>query len=125
MQSRSQETRIQILDSAVRLFSERGYSETSVSAICDSAGISKGAFYYHFLSKQELFLALLENWLTDLDSGFQIINHDSKNVPEAIMAMATMTGTFLQSSDTNTTILLEFWMQAHRDPKIWEAVVAP
>ena len=89
MQSRSQETRIQILDSAVRLFSEKGYSETSVSAICDSAGISKGAFYYHFLSKQELFLALLENWLTDLDSGFQIIAYideqkESKDVKPTI-----------------------------------------
>jgi AcrR family transcriptional regulator len=59
MQSRSQETHDHILVSAGRLFSEKGYADTSVSEICEFAGVSKGAFYYHFPTKQALFIAFI------------------------------------------------------------------
>ena len=47
------------MESAIKLFSSTGYNKASVDDICAQAGISKGAFYHHFKSKQELFLALL------------------------------------------------------------------
>ena len=125
MQSRSQETRTHILGSAGNLFSHQGYSDTSVSEICATAGISKGAFYYHFSSKQELFIALLENWLDDLDMVFTKIQEKTDNISDAILEMANIAGDVLQSPDTNISIILEFWMQAYRDPTIWEAAVYP
>ena len=64
-QQRSEETRSRILESAIKLFSNRGYNKASVDDICADAGISKGAFYHHFKSKQALFPALLDGWLTD------------------------------------------------------------
>ena len=48
-----------ILDAAARLISHYGYDKTSVSDIADAAGISKGAIYLHFASKDELFEAVL------------------------------------------------------------------
>jgi AcrR family transcriptional regulator len=44
----------EILVVAQRLFIERGYEATSIESILDAAGISKGAFYYYFKSKEEL-----------------------------------------------------------------------
>ncbi len=58
---RALETRSLILDAAYRLFSSHGYGQTSVDAILGEAGLSKGAFYHHFASKEELFKVLLED----------------------------------------------------------------
>lgn len=53
-------TRKQILDSSLRLFSEKGFARTSVRDIARAAGITDAAIYYHFTSKRELFEALFE-----------------------------------------------------------------
>jgi AcrR family transcriptional regulator len=53
-------TRKQILDAALRLFSEKGFARTSVRDIAQAAGITDAAIYYHFDSKRVLFEALIE-----------------------------------------------------------------
>ena len=125
MQPRSEETRGKILEAAYRLFSERGYDVSSVAEICTSAGVSKGAFYYHFPSKQALFIALLETWLAGLDAAFAIVIQDAPGVDVAILRMAEMASGVMKQADVRLSILLEFWMQAYRDPAIWEAAIAP
>lgn len=47
-------TRQAILDSALALFETNGFHATSVHAVADAAGVTKGAFYHHFESKEEL-----------------------------------------------------------------------
>lgn len=58
-----------ILDAAVRLIAHYGYDKTTVSDIAREAGVSKGAIYLHFDSKEALFEALLEReiWLYGAD----------------------------------------------------------
>jgi AcrR family transcriptional regulator len=53
-------TRSQILDSSLRLFSDRGYARTSVRDIAHAVGITDAAIYYHFASKRELLRSLFE-----------------------------------------------------------------
>ena len=48
-----------IVDAAMRQFAKQGFGGTSVDAICGEAGISKGAFYTHFESKDAVMLELL------------------------------------------------------------------
>jgi len=50
-----------ILESATRLFAAKGYRETSSSDLARMTGSSEGTIFYHFGSKQNLFLAVLEN----------------------------------------------------------------
>ncbi|MDC9825036.1 TetR/AcrR family transcriptional regulator [Devosia sp. ZB163] len=50
--------RDEILDAAQRLFAGNGYDATSVSQIIEAVGVSKGAFYHHFESKEDLIEAL-------------------------------------------------------------------
>jgi AcrR family transcriptional regulator len=125
MQSRSEETRLHILDSANQLFSQSGYDATSVADICQTAGVSKGAFYHHFPSKQALFMELLEKWLNRLDEGLNSLWRESKDFPQAVVEMAGMVGSILDKTDVRLSIFLEFWMQAQRDPAVWEAAIAP
>src|SRR5512147_1401810 len=85
MQQRSEETRSRILEAAIKLFSHRGYNKASVDDICAEAGISKGAFYHHFESKQALFRALLDSWLKAIDNAIEASK--DKTAPETFMQM--------------------------------------
>lgn len=53
-------TRERLMDAAFDAFAEEGFAAVSVEAISERAGFSRGAFYYNFSSKEELFLALVE-----------------------------------------------------------------
>lgn len=61
-------TRTRLLDAAERLVERNGFAATSVDAILDEAGSSKGAFFHHFSSKQDLARALLTRYV-DADIG--------------------------------------------------------
>ena len=56
----AQETRNGIIDAAERLFHEKGVSRTSLGDIAEAAGVTRGAIYWHFKDKVDLFDAMLE-----------------------------------------------------------------
>ena len=60
--AKSERSRQQILDSALKLFSHHGYGATSVNDIADSAKVSKGNVYHHFPDKEAIFRALLDRY---------------------------------------------------------------
>ena len=57
--SAADDTRRRILDAATALFNERGYAGTSIRDITERLGMTKGALYYHFASKDELLHAMV------------------------------------------------------------------
>lgn len=59
-QERGRATRRDIIDVARRLFSEHGFSSTGIADIHAATGLTKGAFYHHFRSKEDLALAVVE-----------------------------------------------------------------
>ncbi len=59
-QRRGEETRADIVRVARRLFSEHGYHRSALADIQAATGLTKGAFYHHFRSKEELALAVLD-----------------------------------------------------------------
>jgi TetR/AcrR family transcriptional repressor of nem operon len=56
------DTRERLLDAAEQLYLERGYGATSVEAVVEAAGLTKGALFHHFASKHDLALALIERY---------------------------------------------------------------
>lgn len=55
------ERKQQLVDAAVTLFAERGYSATRIRDICDHAGVAKGLFYWYFPTKLDLFTELVRS----------------------------------------------------------------
>ncbi len=125
MQHRSEETRNHILEAATHLFSKSGYDATGVAEICQAAGVSKGAFYHHFPTKQAVFMALLNSYLSGIDSGFKRMRQEIHDVPKVIIQMAELAGVLFQTADIHLSIFLEFWTQANHDPQVWEAAISP
>lgn len=68
--------RSEILEIATRLFIERGYDATSINHIIGRAGISKGAFYHHFQSKDELLEALAARYAEETAAAARPILED-------------------------------------------------
>ncbi len=124
-QQRAEETRARILDAAEESFSRSGYDPTSVDDICVRAGVTKGAFYHHFPSKQAVFIELLNRWLAGLDAELSRVRAGASSVPEALMQMAATAQTAIQAQRERLPMFLEFWTKAAHDPAIWEATIAP
>jgi AcrR family transcriptional regulator len=59
---KSQRSRAQILNAALKLFSHHGYGATSVQDIAEKAKVSKGNVYHHFPDKETIFRALLDRY---------------------------------------------------------------
>lgn len=124
-QQRGEETRARLLDAAAAGFAEQGYDGTSVAEICDRAGVSKGAFYHHFASKQDLFLELLGRWLDVLDHQLEEMRSEEAAIPQQLLTMTEMIQHVFRAAEDQLPVFLEFWARATHDPAIWEATIAP
>jgi TetR/AcrR family transcriptional repressor of nem operon len=63
--------RQKLLDAALSLIREKGYASTSVDALCSEAGVTKGAFFHHFESKDALAVAAANHWSEITASFFE------------------------------------------------------
>ncbi len=68
MHAKAQKTRQRILDAALSIFASKGYHDTRMDDIVDEANSSKGAVYFHFPGKEQLFLALVDEFASRLES---------------------------------------------------------
>jgi AcrR family transcriptional regulator len=69
-QARSEVTRRKIIDAAVELFTDVGYAPTGLGDIIDRVGVTKGALYYHFDSKESLARAIITDGGASLTHSF-------------------------------------------------------
>lgn len=122
---KSLDTQERILNAAETSFATLGYDSTSVNAICQAAGVSKGAFYHHFDSKQAVFLKLMNRWLAKMDAAMSLMAESSADVPERIMAMGGILSQLLQVADRELLLYLEFLNRAVRDQEVWRQVIEP
>lgn len=62
--------KVLILKAGIKLFAQKGVSATSIQEIATESGISKGAFYLHFKSKDELLLSIFKYYYEDIKQSF-------------------------------------------------------
>ena len=92
---KAEERRSEILQKAQELFYTHGYAKTSVSMVIDALGISKGAFYHYFKSKEELLdslaAVLSQNIKSRIEAG---VNDQNLNAIEKLNKMYYESGTY-------------------------------
>lgn len=76
----AQETRGRILESALDIFCEKNFSNVSMTEIAESIGLTKGAVYWHFKSKNDILLQLIEEMCRQTERDFI----DIYGIPESL-----------------------------------------
>jgi AcrR family transcriptional regulator len=116
--SQGRAARGELLTAALRVFARRGYREAGVEEIAAEAGYSKGALYWHFSGKQELFLALVEERV-DAPMRERIALLESAP-PELDMSLEATLAFARRLRDSREALLLEreYWSLAMRDPEL-------
>ncbi|MCV7252270.1 MULTISPECIES: TetR/AcrR family transcriptional regulator [Mycobacteriaceae] len=119
------EVRDRILDAALEVFAAEGFAGTTIDAIGQAAGFTKGAVYSNFESKDELFLALLDRQFETrsalIATAFGAGRGDIKATAEALSR--SMLGSIHDESQYQL-VLFEYWLRAVRDPALRDRLIA-
>jgi TetR/AcrR family transcriptional repressor of nem operon len=76
------EARARLLEAARSLVRHRGFAATSVDELCAAAGVTKGAFFHHFPSKEALGVALIDDWTDSTAALFA--SHPYNTLPDPL-----------------------------------------
>ena len=117
-QTEKKSSRERLLEAAAKVFAARGYEAASVDEIATAAGLSKGAVYWNFSSKDELFHALLEERIDrQIEETAEILRSaptDRPVDPEVANRWEAMLG-----RERDLMLLSqEHWARAARDPEL-------
>jgi AcrR family transcriptional regulator len=115
-----QVTRTRLLDAAETLFGDRGIHRTSLDEIATAAGLTKGAIYANFGSKNDLVAAILERKLSGDDPADPAMSQAGW-----INDLGTSYSEHVRTPEVRrfALALVEFWLHGMRDDKSREAVV--
>lgn len=80
------ELKEKILNTAIKVFSEKGYSKTTIREIANRAGISIGGIYIYFKNKEEIYLTLLKNLMDDLTYS---LKNNLEDIQDPVIAIRT------------------------------------
>lgn len=91
--------RKEIIDSAVKIFAEKGFQNTTIDEIAKSANIAKGTVYIYFNNKLELFLSLINEGIEDIFSITKGILTEKRNYLERLESLIHAQFTFYQENE--------------------------
>ncbi len=112
------DTKSKLILCGEKLFSQKGYDATSISDICEMAGVSKGAFFHYFSTKEAFFLEILDRWLFDLSVKIDGYLKDKEKISSGIIGMSEIFREIFKESKEKFFLFLEFLRQGIKDKEI-------
>lgn len=103
----AEETRQQLLEAAQRVFAEKGVSRTSLQDIAHAAGVTRGAIYWHFKNKAELFNAMMDSAVLPMEHAMHQIGLDATQDPLTELVDAMMQTLRSIETDARTRAIFE------------------
>jgi len=122
-QLRTEETRRKLLKAAEKVFSKAGFEAARLEDIAKEAGHTRGAFYAHFSSKEDLFFALLEQKAYQHLETIQAIVDEHPEEKERIRKFRDYYSS-LAANPNWSMLMLEFKLFAARHPKLRDKLAA-
>jgi TetR/AcrR family transcriptional regulator, transcriptional repressor for nem operon len=120
-------TQQRLLDAALALIREKGYSSTSVDELCAQAGVTKGAFFHHFKSKDALAVAAANHWSEITGAFFETAPYHRHSDPlERVLGYLDFRKAILKGEIAEFTCLVGTMVQEiySSNPNIREACEA-
>jgi TetR/AcrR family transcriptional repressor of nem operon len=118
------ESKTRFLDAALHVIRAKGYSATRIEDICEAAGLTKGSFFHHFDSKEEMALAAAEYWAVTTGALFASAPyHASADPLDRLLAYIDFRKAILQGDLPEFTCLVGTMVQEIYDthPALREA----
>jgi TetR/AcrR family transcriptional regulator, transcriptional repressor for nem operon len=111
-QPRALLTRTSLLDAALKVIRSKGYSATTVDDVCAAAGVTKGSFFHHFASKEELAIEATRYWNEMTGALFANAPYQQVQDPrERILAYIDFRSQIVQGDLADVTCLLGTMVQ--------------
>ncbi len=123
-QAQRQQTRARLIEAALHVFAAQGYDHTTVEEISLAAGYSKGAYYFHFDSKEDVLLELLHSWIEKHTARLRAVGELGEDVALAPMRAAESLLARDDGDDQWLLLSAEIWAQSHRNDKVRSALQA-
>jgi AcrR family transcriptional regulator len=119
---KSETSKQQVLDAALRVFSERGVGNATVQDVADAAGMSKGAVHYHFESKDDLIIQAMRHACARITERVQsVFEQPGLPLERVRRAIAEMWAVRAEGTP-EIRVVLDVMMRAIHDPTLKKAV---
>ena len=121
-QSRAKRTREDLLEAARQVFADGGYSRATIDDITNTVGVSKGAYYFHFESKEDILVALVEEWAEDVSEQVKELTKTGRLERAGLRPIIDrLLG--VGGATWRPRLVLEFLSQAEQNERVGEALV--
>jgi len=117
-EQRGLDTRSSILAAAAEVFSEKGFYESGIDDICSQAGITKGAFYHHYRSKQQLMMELMERWMDQIALSIRPVELNNPNFLELLLSLPEAMKPAFTRIKGQLNLFLELYIKGLSDPEL-------
>lgn len=116
-------TKRKIFNTAIKLFSEKGYDNASVEDITAIAGVAKGSLYYHFAKKEDIFDMLLQEGIGLLKNSVEIKTKKCTSSLDKIKAVILIEiKVIVKYEDFLNVVLSQIWGEKEKNKKCKKAV---
>lgn len=127
--------RVELLDTAARVFARHGFPGTDMQALADAAGVAKGTLYLYFPSKEELFLAAVDQGLCQLQDHIDVAIEAIPDPIDRIVAAMSAYLDFFRAHPTQAELLIQeraefrdrkqptYLTHRERRREVWHAVL--
>jgi len=106
----------QIMNAALSVVVAKGYDQSRMDDIVEKSQLSKGAIYWYYKSKEEVYLSLVDYWFVQYSSGVVDTLKQQESASDQLKALFDF---FIEQFDKNPTtfkLLVEFWRLAGLNP---------
>lgn len=115
-----EETRERLLKAALGVFARNGYERATVDEIVRDAGFSKGAFYVHFNTKEDLFWEMLEDRATSMQERFLLFLQPNVPLQDNVRILLSAIFDIEKQDPEWPATVMEFFAHAGRNPVVRE-----
>lgn len=122
-EKRISQTKNNILKAAAECFAECGFEVTDVNKICKKVGLTKGAFYHHFSSKQDLFLELLDGWINKAANQLKSARLDSEDTLKILINITEKIQPVFEEVGSQLPLFLGLYIKAMQEPELKKVVM--
>ena len=116
-ESKQLQRKAQILDAALAVIVQKGYDNSRMDDIVASSKMSKGAIYWYYKSKKEVYLSLVNHWVHNYSAVLNHIVDTDRSASDQLRSLFQYFTVQYEKDPVVFKALLEFWSMAGRDPE--------